>query len=212
MYGETRHANESGGVAALVGFTIVILAGLVHILNWDKYSIDILPLKAKQIFGFATVTDLKKVAEICEIRRKFPCQQTALWQAFQIDTTQKDLLVQLGSLQMKTEDYNAALRTYTAYFKANGQNIEARYEFARALAETGKLKDAKKHFQYVLNVSRDPIKTPEMARTYVKILMKNKDYVTAKAVISATRRTNRSAAYFLEKELKVINSALGEKS
>lgn len=206
MYSETR---ESGGVAAVVGFTFVFLAGLIHILNWDKYSIEIIPLKGKQILGLASAADLQKVAEICEIRRKFPCQQAALWQSFQKDPAQKEILVKLGSLQMKSEDYTAALRTYTEYFKANGKSIEARYEFARALAETGNLKEAKKHFQYVLSVSRDPVTTPEMARTYVKILMKHKDYVTARQVIHTTRRSNRSAAYFLEKELKLINSALG---
>ena len=113
---------------------------------------------------------------------------------------------------MDSEDYASALRTYSVYFKVNGKSLDARFGMARALAETGKIKDAKKHFQYILSVSRDPITTPEMARTYVKFLIKNKDYVTAKGVIVSTRRTNRSAAYFLEKELKVIKSALGEKS
>ncbi len=205
-------SGDSSGVAALVGFTLVFVGGLLHILNWDKYSLEILPVKTKQIIGMASVEDLKKIADICEVRRKFPCQQTALWQMFQRDPKQKEILVELGKLQMDSDDFNGALRTYSAYFTSNGKSIDARYEYARALAETGKPKEAKKHFQYVLSVNRDPISTPEMARTYVKFLIKNKDYVTAKNVIVTTRRTNRSAAYFLEKELKVINSVLGEKS
>jgi tetratricopeptide (TPR) repeat protein len=209
MYSETR---ESSGVAALVGFTLVFVGGLLHILNWDKFAFEIIPIKTKQIVGMASVQDLQKIAEICEVRRKYPCQQTALWQAFQKDPSQKEILVKLGELQMDTEDYTAALRTYTAYFKANGKDIGARFEYARALSETGKPKEAKKQFQYVLSVSRDPIQTPEMARVYVKFLIKTKDYATAKHVIVSTRRGNRSAAYFLEKELKAINSALGEKS
>lgn len=209
MYSEKK---DSSGVAALVGFTLVFAGGLFHILNWDKFSLEVIPLKAKQIVGVASAQDLKKVAEICEIRRKFSCQQSALWQAYQRDPRETDLLVKLGQLQMDSRDYTGALRTYTTYFKANGKDIGARYGYARALAEVGHAQEAKRQFQYVMSVSRDPVLTPEIARSYVKFLMKNKDYVTAKQVIVMTRRNNRSAAYFLEKELKVINSALGQRS
>lgn len=191
----------------IVLFTALLIGCVIHVVNWDSYSIQILPLKFKQMLGVASADELKVIGEICQKRQKENCEVQALWSAFQLDPKTFNVLVRVGEIQVENKNYAQAVNTYTFYFKSGGKDDTARFYFARSLAENKDFKSSQKQFNYLLSKHR---KNPQfdVARSYVEYLIKYNEYEKAKNVIQTHRQAAANAGLFMEKELKVINQKL----
>jgi tetratricopeptide (TPR) repeat protein len=199
--------RESGTTLSLVIFTLLIVGAIIHAINWDTYFFSIIPLKIKELSGIAAPHELKEIAKICNIRKKYNCEVHALEMAFELNKKDPESLLRVGEIYTDTNNFFLAAKAYTLYFKNGGKAESARYNYARSLGEIGQIDQAKKQFHYILR--RDQ-KNPQfrVASSYVELLIKNRDYTTAKGVIQEYRRAGPSSALFLEKELKAINDKL----
>jgi tetratricopeptide (TPR) repeat protein len=191
----------------LVIFSIVLVAVILHVLNWDTYSLHVLPLKLKQLTGMAREPELIQLADICRERQKTQCEIHALGQAYQLNNKNIPLLLRKANLHFKLKDHQAVVHSLSAYYKKGGKDFSSRHTFAVALGEVGQVVEAQKQFRYIL---KNDNKKPQfqVAKSYVDMLMKQRDYTTAKTVIEDYRRSAPQAGLFLEKELKFINRSL----
>jgi tetratricopeptide (TPR) repeat protein len=207
LNGSRRSENNSRAIFLLVLLSFFILGGFVHAVNWDKYSLTIIPLKTKQILGVAKLEDLKEVARICKIRKKYFCQERALISAQKLDRTDRKLLLDIGQLQIDREAYKEAVRTYSSYFTAKGRDKKARLNLAIALSKTGQRVEAKRHLKYLVFSNRRQLQA-EAARTYVSLLMETGDMHEAQRVIRFCRGVGNNASLFMEKEWKEVRKRL----
>lgn len=212
-YETSRERNQDRGSAFFIyvaGFAILGFA--LHLIQWNQFAFEIIPLKAKEIAGMASPSDLHRSAQICGKLRKFDCQKALLAQAYSMDQKNEKIAIELGQLYVRNKNWIDAAKVYTTYLRNRGTNLEARMYYAIALSELNRFKEAKPHFQHVIQSNRDLLVQADYVRTYVHYLIRARDYVTAKQVIFATRNKQKNAAYFLEKEMIEIDSRLKKSS
>ncbi|MCB0351006.1 MAG: tetratricopeptide repeat protein [Bdellovibrionales bacterium] len=200
--------ETSGASLSLIIFTLILIGAIIHAINWDTYFFSIIPLKIKQMSGIAKPHELKDLAKICNIRKKNNCEVQALEKAYELDKADINSLLRIGEIYTDSKNFYPAAKAYSLYFQNGGSTESARYQYARALGEIGQFDQAKKQFHYILR--RDK-KNPQfqVARSYVELLIRNRDYSTAKGIIEEYRRAGPNSALFLEKEWKAINDKLG---
>jgi tetratricopeptide (TPR) repeat protein len=191
----------------LVVFSVILVSVILHVLNWDTYALQVLPLKLKQLTGMAREAELVELANICQARQKPQCEIQALGQAYQLNNKNIPLLLRKANLHHKLNEHQAVVLTLSTYYKKGGKDFSSRHNYAIALGEVGQTVEAQKQFRYILRLDN---KKPQfqVARSYVDMLMKQRDYTTAKTVIEDYRRSAPQAGLFLEKELKYINQSL----
>ena len=198
--------NSSTRTIYVLGF--LMFAGLLHLMQWNQFAGEIVPLKFKQLLNVANSDELYRVGQICQKLKKWDCRKTALLMSYSKDSKNEKAALELGLDLMKRKEYLEALKIYQIYFTNKGQNLEARYKMAVALSELKRFKEAKPHFQFVLKLNKNTVDHPQYVRTFVHYLIQNQDYSAAKNLIALTRKKNKNAAYFLEKELQQIDFKL----
>ncbi len=201
-----REKDKTAKYIYFIGF--FMFAALLHMMQWNQHSIAIIPLKAKQIMNSATSDELYQVAQICGDRNKWECRKVALWQSYLKDPSNEKSAIELGKEHVQRKQYVEALRIYSLYFKNKGKDLEARYKMAVSLSELSRFKEAQVHFAFLLKHNKDKVSQPQYVRTYVHYLIMNRQYLAAKNLITQTRRSTKNAAYFLEKEMRQIDTKL----
>jgi hypothetical protein len=198
---------EKRASLSLIMVTILMAGAVTHYFNWDQHFFTIIPAKVKQLTGLANVADLQKIAEICTERRKKNCVAQALEGLLAKKPSDLANQLRLAHLYFELKEPQKSVRVFSSYFKDGGQDASARYTFAKALADSGEWKEAKKQFHYILAHDR---KSPEfrVARSYVELLVRNREYTLAKTVIEEYRQAGSASAMFLEREWQLINNKL----
>ncbi|MEQ1664889.1 MAG: hypothetical protein ABL927_05885 [Bdellovibrionales bacterium] len=191
--------------APVVVFSILFIGAIIHGINWDKYFFTIIPLKMMQMISVSSAADLKQIAKICNARKKTNCEVEAYEQAFDVDHKETDGLNAAADIHFINKKYNLALRDYTQYFLNGGKSIDARLKYAQVLAELNSIPEAKKQYDYLLLIDTKNSKF-DVARAYVELLVKHKDYVTAKNIILRYRRADANSSMFLQKEWKTVTN------
>lgn len=213
QYETDRDVNVDRGSAFIIYVTgFAILAIALHVIQWNQYAFEIVPLKLKEIAGVASSDELYRESQICGKLRKTECQKNLLVKSYSLNPQNEKVAIELGQLLMRSKNYLDAIKVYSTYLRQKGTNLEARLYYAIALSELNNFKEAKKHFQHVVRVNTDFLVQADYVRTYVHYLIRNRDYVAAKAIIFETRNKQKNAAYFLEKEMTEIDSRLKKSS
>jgi tetratricopeptide (TPR) repeat protein len=202
---EPKGTHDKSIAIRLIILTLLFAAVVVHIFNWDTYSIAIIMPKMKQMTGTASVQDLNVIADICQKRKKENCEIHALLKSFDLDHTQSKNLVRTGEILMEKKRFSEAVKVYATYFAGGGKDDDVRYNYALALNETGRLQEAREEFAYLIHGS-GPSPKFNVARSYVELLMKINAYSEAREVIAEYRQTGPTASLFLDKEWRKINS------
>lgn len=192
---------------SLIIVGVLFAALIVHVVQWNEYSISILPLKLKQYSGIAKKDDLLKIAEICQSRRKNVCVELTYSEVLKRDPKDQKVLMELAQLRMERELYKDVVRLLSQYFHLGGSDMNARFIFSQALFHTGDFSNARKQLDYLVFGKSKEI-PPDVARFYVKALMQNRDWKNAQKVILHFRKHRKNASYFLEKEFKEIRKRL----
>lgn len=191
-------------------FAALLVGSFIQTVNWDKYFFTIIPLKAQQLTGMATAEDLNQIAEICMDRKKYSCAETAHFQAWKKEPANLTHLEKLGDLQVKQNLMLSAVKTYDTYFGANGEDLDAKYNYAKALAATNDTAKAEKYFKMVLKAKPDVLQIT-VTRHYINMLVKNDQLRKAKKVIEHFRRKGTNTGLFMDKEYKEIKTKLSHK-
>lgn len=206
---EINTKKEKDSSARIIyGLGAFFFAALIHLMQWNQFALEIIPLKFKQLSQIATSEELYRLGQICQKRKKTNCFQSTYWQSYLKNPSFEAPALELGEHYMKQKNYVEALRIYNFYFSKKGQNNEARFKMAIALSELKRFNEAKPHFQFALRKNQDSVTNPHYVRTFVHYLIQNRDYNFAKNLIAQTRKKSKTATYFLEKELQQIDSKL----
>lgn len=177
------------------------IASFIQLSQWDKHSLSILPILAKQTAGMATMADLESKAEMCMDLKKYDCVEQAYLKTAQNDTSK---LLRAAHFQMKRAKYNEAAQTYYKFFTSGGQDLEASYSYAKALAELGQVDEAVKYFDQVLAAKPDVLQIT-VVNNYVKLLVKYQRFEQAKVLIEKIRKDGGpTAGSFMEAEFQQI--------
>lgn len=108
---ELTKKTQKTFIIGVLSFSLFVIAGFIHLVNWDKYSIEVIPLKTKTFIGLADDVDLSRLAEICEDRFKYDCTEIALFEVAQIRNQPEDY-VKLGLLQRKLKAWQKSAQSY----------------------------------------------------------------------------------------------------
>lgn len=205
--GDTLESADKSVAKSLVIVGVLFAALIVHIVQWNEFSIEILPLKVKEYAGLATKEDLLRTAEICKLRKKGVCVELTYSKILRKDPINQQVLLDLAKLRMERKLYKDVVHLLSQYFHSGGSDGTARFILSQALFHTGDVSNAKKQLNYlVFGDSKDP--SPDVARFYVKALMQKKDWGSAQKVILHFRKNRKNASLFLEKEFKEIRKHL----
>lgn len=191
-------------------FAALLIGSFIQAVNWDKYFFTIMPLKAKQMAHMASATELDQIADICMDRKKYACAEVAHYEAWKLEPNNLIHLEKLGDLQVKQELMESAVKTYDSYFGANGNNLDAKYNYALALAATNQTVKAEQYFKDVLKAKPDVLQIT-VTRHYINMLVKNNELDKAVKVIEHFRKQGTNTGLFMDKEYKTIKTKLGQK-
>lgn len=204
---DRRNMDKTCAYIVLIGG--LLIASFLQAVNWDQHFFAIMPLKAKQVLGAASIQDLEQIARICTDRKKHECVERAYTQIARKSPTNLANLNRLGQLQFKRERYTNAVETLTLYFSQRGSELDAAYTYAQALSKLKKYDQADRYYKVAL-AQRDSVVQVTVVRNYVQMLVEANRLRQARDVILHYRKLSSSANLFMDKELADIRSRLGE--
>jgi tetratricopeptide (TPR) repeat protein len=186
-----------------ISLSIAMVVAFIHIVTWDKYAFEIIPIKVKQLIGGLSPQDYDRLAEICKDRKNLDCVESSLVSKFSSNPTQIETLASLGDLQVKRKEFKLAANTFAGYFKSGGVSVEASYDYARALSEVGLIDQAAQYYQRVIDSKPDTMLIT-VTQNYVRMLVAHNRYQDAKALIDSIRSRGGNASMFMEHEMQEI--------
>jgi tetratricopeptide (TPR) repeat protein len=192
--GERRTITIFAGVLAFLCLSFML------VMNWDIHSLAVIPLKIKETVGASNPADIERMGEICMDLKKWDCVESNYSQAAAHDPQQ---LTRLGQFQMKRAKWQAAAQTYYRFFQSGGQDLDASYNYAKALSQLGEVDEAVKYFDMVLAAKPD-VRQVTVVQNYVKLLMDHQRYDQARALIQGIRKQGPDSSLFMETEYKKI--------
>lgn len=188
-------------ITIMLTFSAMIMASYIQISNWDKAWLSIIPLGAKETVGMMSKADLEEKAQICLDLKKWDCTEAAYNKVAQLEPSQWK---RAAHFDMQRAKYNEAAQSYYKFFQNGGQDLEASYNYAKALAQLGQVDDAVKYFDQVLAARPDVLQVT-VIQNYVKLLMDHQRYNQAKVLISKVRKDGGdSAGSFMEPEFQKV--------
>lgn len=192
-----------------VGMTLAatLFVGIaIFIIQWDKYSSEILIQNARSLIGESRPVDFQKRSEICTLRKNIQCSVDSLSQLLKLKPNDTNVLGQLAKNQSLLGQTNDASKNYEKYFKLGGREHHLVYDYAKILASLGQIEHSKKYFEFALSLKPELLQV-NVVRTYLSVLIKNGRYKDAKNIIYRTRKTGANAAYSFEYQLQQIKQA-----
>lgn len=193
---------ESSTLKFMVLFTAFVLIGGFLLTNWDTHSLEIIPLKAKELLGITSPSDQEELASICLDLKKYDCVEEQYKKAAQLDPQK---YVRLGRFQLQRSEPQAASGSFSVYFQNGGTDIDAAYEYAKLLGEAGQIDEAAKYFEQILSSKKDVLQV-SVIYAYVKALVKSGKYAEAKALIEDVRKQAPTGEQFMADEMTQIES------
>ncbi len=195
--------SDSRTAAGLVGAAVLLVLGVIHVIQWDSYAVEIALIKGKELAGIAQIADLERKAEICERRAELNCVATTLSKLHLHNSKEIKYTSALALVQSKLGRWNDATLTFADYVKAGGRESEILFEYAKVLAMTSKIEMAMTYFDHILE-SKPGVIQIKVTRAYVNMLMANGRFDQARVIIERVRKLGENAAYFLDDEMREI--------
>lgn len=195
---------ERSSTTIMVVLASIVVATIVQISTWDKYSLDVIPLLLKEMVSMTSAQDWEDKAKMCWDLRKWDCVETEYTKAAQND---RSLYARLGHYQMRRLKFDKAARSFAIYFKGGGEDLEAAKAYAIALGETNQFDESSKYFSLVLEARPEMLQVP-VVLDFVKVLMKAEKYQHARRLIEDVRKQNPAGSQFMDSEYKQIKKLL----
>lgn len=188
--------------------TALFVGAFIHAVNWDSYFFTIVPLKAKDVIGMASESDLNEIAEICRARKKHECVESTLTTLSVKYGHNLNYLAELGKAYYLNKKFPESVAAYSQFFTKGGNDVNAGFQFAQSLSETGQVDDSIRYFRYVLDSKPDTLQI-SVTHAFVKMLMKHERYELAEEIIQSIRKQGENTALFMEDRLKEIQTKTG---
>ncbi len=201
---EVEEELERLSMTVMLFITGFIILTAVHIINWDKYALEIIPLTVKDWVGKTTPADWEKKAAMCTDLKNWDCVENELERIAKNDPKQ---YLRLGQLQFKRAKLDRAARSFAIYFKRGGRDLEAMYSYALALSELGQAEEASRFFEAILESRSKSLQLP-VIRNYVRMLIRHHRYDHARRLITRVRNSNPRAELFMEQEYRQIKKLM----
>ena len=200
-----RGEVEKKSIIIMAGIAVLAVVALAQLNAWDKYWLSSIPLSIKETIGMASAADHESRASMCFDLKKWDCTEAAY-----VKTAERDpkLFERAGAFQIKRGKFNEAAQSYYKFFQAGGQSLEASYNYAKSLAQLGKVDDAIKYFDQVLAARPETLQVT-VVNNYVKLLVEHQRFVEAKRLIERVRKDGGSTAgSFMEAEFQKITAQM----
>jgi len=195
---------ERSSATIMVVLATLVVATIMQIGAWDKYSLDVIPLLLKEMVGATSPQDWEDKAKMCWELKKWDCVEYEYTKSAQNDRGQ---YVRLGHYQMRRLKFDKAANSFRIFFKGGGEDIEAAKAYAKALAETNQFDESSKYFNLVLDTRPESLQIP-VVLDFVKLLMKNEKYEHARRLIEDVRKQNPAGSQFMDSEYKQIKKLM----
>ena len=194
---EAQGEVDKKSIQLMVGISVLVLGCYIQISNWDTAWLKIIPLGIKDTIGMSSPADIEAKASICMDLKKWDCVNTQYAKAA---IANPELWQRAGHFQMQQAKYNEAAQSYFKYFQAGGKELDASYNYAKALAQLGQVDEATRYFDQVLAARPETLQIT-VVQNYVKLLMDHQRYDQAKALINKVRsEAGPSGESFMEAE------------
>jgi tetratricopeptide (TPR) repeat protein len=192
---------EKSLLKSAIGSSIFLLLFLAYIGSWGSYSLEIIPLKIGHWTGRNSAADMERLAQIgLDLKKLDMVEQEYSLLAKNVDPKN---YARLGKFQLSRMEYKEAAEAYRQYFQLGNRDYDARYNYARALSESGRIDDAAKNFEYLLK-ARPGVRQVTVVQRYVSMLVKAQRFDQAQRVIEHVRKQDPAASRFMDTEYKVI--------
>jgi tetratricopeptide (TPR) repeat protein len=191
-------------IKVAVGLALAMILGFIQTATWDKFALEIVPLKIKSGIGMASPTDLKRIVQICLERFRHDCVESAY--ADLANQGDIEALADLGKFQVRRRNNQNALQTFTQYFKRGGLDLEASYQYAKVLGEVGQTEQSASYFDHVLKARPETLQVT-VTQNYVRMLINNGRRDQALKLINSIRKTSPTASMFMQDEYKSLAQA-----
>ncbi|MBK8201735.1 MAG: hypothetical protein IPK68_05245 [Bdellovibrionales bacterium] len=195
--------RDSRTATGLVGAAVLLVLGVIHVIQWDSYAVEIALIKGKELAGIAQIADLERKVEICERRGELNCVAATLSKLHLHNSKEIKYTSALALVQSKLGRWSDATLTFADYVKAGGRESEILFEYAKVLATTSKIEMAVTYFDHILE-SKPGVIQIKVTRAYVNMLMANGRFDQARVIIERVRKLGENAAYFLDDEMREI--------
>lgn len=186
-------------MASLIAVALGLLIVLFQLKEWGGHMFEIRWLQLQEISG-GSIETYERIGEICLGLQKHDCIEGAYSELARRDSKN---WARLGSFQMRRAEYDRAVNSFAAYFRAGHDDSTSQYNYARALAEIGEYDRAQDRFEKILDSRPDLIQITVIVN-YVKYMMDGGRYDQAAKVINRVRRQDDSKRQFMETEYQLI--------
>lgn len=186
-------------LASFFAVALILLTLFFQLREWGGYFVEIRFLQMKEISGGSNEV-YERIAVICLELQKYDCVEGAYAELAHRDS--KDWS-RLGTFQMSRAEYSRAIDAFAAYFRAGHEDIDSKFRYAKALAETGDLEKATDEFEKIIR-SKPKVLQVTVVQSYVKYLIKGGRLEQAVKVIDRMRRLDESKSSFMESDYRLI--------
>jgi tetratricopeptide (TPR) repeat protein len=208
MEKQVKFQFERTSRISLVTFSILLLAGFMHLMNWGTYSLTVLPLQVKTWLSLDSSDDDEKLAGICLELSHLDCVERLYVHQASLDASG---LIRLGKFQFERHEFVRASEAFHKYLDGGGKDLDAMYFYARSLVELGQLDEAVKYFDMIL-LAQPKVVQVTVAQSYVRTLIDHGRFSQALKVIQSLRKTSENGAQWMTIEYQVILEKLGRKT
>ncbi len=200
--------DQKSTIGMMIAISLVIILGFFHMMSWGKYSGSIIPLKVKSAIGFASADDYRSLAEACASTGRFDCAEQAYLYEFQLSRN-TEVVGELASFQLKTENYKAAAETFVKYYQLEGKNSAYAFFYGQTLEKLGEKDRAIRAYQ--LSIQQNPeMLSLNATSALVRLLMSEGKFKEAHEVVSQFHASADNAKGYLNEEAKILNGKFGE--
>ena len=204
---------EKKATRIFVGSTVVIAAlfigSFIQSIQWNHYSLEIIPPKTKQIIGMANHSDLRHISQICEELNKFPCLEEVYSDMLKRNSEDLPVWGLYGRTLIYLGKSEEALEAFGNYFTKGGDDLDVAFSYAKILGSAGYIDEATEYFQYIMEAKPGVLQVT-VGKRFVEMLYNAGRYKEAQKVIFQFRKRGLNADYFMEKSLQKIRSAMEE--
>ncbi|MDX9730873.1 MAG: hypothetical protein RBT63_03790 [Bdellovibrionales bacterium] len=213
---KARIKTENQAIGLMAAVTVTILALSAHMLTWGTHSMTVPFLKVGQWTGMLSTQGYHQLASICTDLGKLPCATGAYIENFR-KNGDNESLQKLARLQLRAQDTQGAMTTFSAYFKnvdtlrasrpgviANG---DAALLYGQLLEQNGQDSEAMRMFE--LSIAARSESLPIAATgAIVRIMMKQGRYEEARERLVQFHESAGNAKGYLNTELSQIEQAI----
>lgn len=203
---DARVKTENQTIGLMITFTVSLLLVSAHMLSWGSHAFSIPTLKLGQWTGMLSSRGYDELAQACVDLGKYSCARTAMIENFQVHRTPEPL-AKLARLQVRNQETQASMVTFSTYFRNGGKDGEAAILYGQLLEQAGHDAEALQMFELSI-ASRGTTLPIAATGGIVRIMMKQGRYEEARDRITAFHESAGNAKGYLNTELTQIEQAI----